>query len=199
LPLVPRAGLTRDRVIDEAQQLSDEVGPGGMTLAALAVRLGVRQPSLYKHIAGSEDLHRALSIRAKEELAAVLARAAVGRSGDEAVAALAAAYRRWAHAHPGRYDATVRAPAPGDVEDQAASLAAVSVLTDVLAGYGIVGEPAIHATRGVRAALHGFVSIESAGGFGMPIDVDASFAHLVTSITTGLSGSVPAGLGTAHV
>jgi AcrR family transcriptional regulator len=184
---VPRAGLTPERVIDEAQALSDEVGLDGLTLAALAGRLGVRQPSLYKHIDGSDALRRALSVRAKQELAAVLSRAAVGRSGDEAVAALADSYRQWAHAHPGRYQSTVAAPAPGDADDEAASQAVVSVLLDILAGYDLSGDDAIHATRAVRAALHGFVSIEAAGGFGMPVDIEDSFARLVASTTRGLS------------
>jgi AcrR family transcriptional regulator len=187
---VPRAGLTSQRVVDEAQALSDEVGLDGLTLAALAGRLGVRQPSLYKHIDGSDALRRALSVRAKQELAAVLARAAVGRSGDEALAALAHAYRQWAHAHPGRYQSTVAAPAPGDSDDEAASLAVVSVLLDILVGYDLSGDDAIHATRAVRAALHGFVSIEAASGFGMPLDVDESFARLVASITRGVTRPV---------
>lgn len=186
---MPRAGLTPERVIAEAQALSDEVGLDALTLAALASRLGVRQPSLYKHVDGSEALRRALSVRAKQELATVLARAAVGKSGDEAIAALADAYRSWAHAHPGRYQSTVAAPTAGDRDDEAASLAAVSVLLDILAGYDLSGADAIHATRAVRAALHGFVSIEAAGGFGMPIDIDDSFARLVASTTRGIAGT----------
>jgi AcrR family transcriptional regulator len=185
---VPRAGLTPERVIDEAQALSDEVGLDALTLAALAGRLGVRQPSLYKHIDGSDALRLALSVRAKRELAGVLARATVGRSGDEAIAALADAYRGWAHAHPGRYQSTVAAPAPDDAEDEAASRAVVSVVLDILAAYDLSGDDAIHATRAVRAALHGFISIEAAGGFGMPIDIDESFARLVASTTRGLAG-----------
>jgi AcrR family transcriptional regulator len=187
---VPRAGLTAERVIEEAQSLSDEVGLDALTLAALAGRLGVRQPSLYKHIDGSQDLRRALSVRAKRELADVLARAAVGRSGAEAIRALAQAYRSWAHAHPGRYQSTVAAPVAGDRDDEAASLAVVSVLLDILAGYGLSGDDAIHVTRSLRAALHGFVSLEAAGGFGMPIDVDESFARLVAGLTEGLTRPV---------
>ena len=49
---VPRAGLTEARVVDEAERIADEVGLARLTLAAIADRLGVRQPSLYKHIDG---------------------------------------------------------------------------------------------------------------------------------------------------
>ncbi len=46
---MPRAGLNTDRVVTEGAELADEVGLTKLTLAALATRLGVRQPSLFKH------------------------------------------------------------------------------------------------------------------------------------------------------
>src|ERR1035438_928951 len=129
---VARAGLSEILVIEEAERLADEVGLPQMTLAALAVRLGVRQPSLYKHIASIDGLVRSISVRAKNELAYVLARAAVGRERADALTSIANAYRQWALEHPGRYMAAQSAPAPGDIEDEAASLAVVQVVTDIL-------------------------------------------------------------------
>ena len=98
----------------EAERLADEGGLAQLTLAALALRLGVRQPSLYKHIDGLPGLRRSIAVRAKLELTDVLGSAAVGRSRDDAVVALADAYRAWALAHPGRYQAAQRAPDPDD-------------------------------------------------------------------------------------
>ncbi len=43
------------------------------------------------------------------------------------------------------------------------------------AGYGLTGDDAIHAIRGLRALMHGFVSLEAAGGFAMPQDLDESY------------------------
>lgn len=183
---MPRAGLSADRVVEAALELSDQVGLANLTLAELAARLGVRQPSLYKHIDGMGALHREMAIRAKNELAAELARCAVGRSGDDAIISIAGAYRRWAGQHPGHYGCTVRAPAPDDARDEAASRAVVVVVTDILAGYGLSGDDAIHATRALRAALHGFVSLEAAGGFGMPVDIDTSYERLIATIVAGL-------------
>ena len=68
----------------------------------------------------------------------------------------------------------------------AASTAAVQIVFDALAGYGLTGDDAIDATRAFRAALHGFVSLEAAGGFGLPQDVDRSFAQLVNALKAGL-------------
>ena len=72
--------------------MADEVGLAQLTLAALAERLGVRQPSLYKHIDSMADLHRSISLQAKHEFGEVLVRAAVGRSGSDAIRAMSHAY-----------------------------------------------------------------------------------------------------------
>lgn len=169
-----------------AESLADDVGLPNLTLAALARSLGVRQPSLYKHIEGLPALERAISLRAKADLAGVLSRAAVGQARGDAVRSLAATYRTWALHHPGRYSALVRAPDPADREDVAASQQVVSVVIDVLAGFGLAGEQAIHAARALRAALHGFVSLEAAGGFGLPVDVEESFMYLVNGYVQAL-------------
>ena len=179
---MPRAGLTPDRVVAEAERIADEVGLARLTLAALADRLGVRQPSLYKHIDGLDGLRRGIAVRAKDELAGVLARGAVGRSRGDAIAALAGAYRHWALQHPGRYAAAQRAPAPDDTEDQAASQAVVRVVTDVLAGFELRDDDAVDAARALRSALHGFVTLEANGGFGLPADIDRSFDRLVRGL-----------------
>jgi len=183
---VARAGLSEDRVVVEAERIADEVGLSRLTLAALAESLGVRQPSLYKHIDGMAALQRSIAIRAKTELGEVLGRAAVGKAGDDAIRALSTAYRRWALEHPGRYSATVRAPVPGDSEDEASSAAVVGVVFDVLAGYDLHGVDAIDATRALRSTLHGFIALESSGGFGLPVDIDRSFERLVDGLVVAL-------------
>jgi hypothetical protein len=149
--------------------------------------LGVRQPSLYKHVDGMDGLQRGLTVRAKNDLANVLARAAIGRERGDAITAIAHAYRRWAHEHPGRYVAAQRAPAADDAEDLAASREVVSVVTEVLAGYQLRDDDAIDATRALRSALHGFVMLELGGGFGLPVSVDRSFERLVRGLVTALS------------
>lgn len=183
-----RAGLTEALVVEEAERLADEVGLSRLTLAALAERLNVRQPSLYKHIDGMGGLQRSIAVRAKNELAETFARATVGRARGDAIVSMSQAYRAWAIEHPGRYAATQRAPVPGDVDDEAASHAVLQVVTDVLAGYELRDDDAIDAARALRSALHGFVTLETEGGFGLPVDVDRSFDRLVRGLVTALSG-----------
>jgi hypothetical protein len=181
---MPRAGLNVDRVVEEAELLVDEGEP--LTLAVLARRFGVQVPSLYKHVAGSDALQNLVANRAKNELADVLTRATVGKAGPDAVAALALAYRDWALAHPGRYATTLRAPDPNDPEDFAASSRAIQVIFDALAGYGLVEDDAIDATRFIRSTLHGFVTLIAAGAFALP-DLDRSFRQLVTVLQSSLA------------
>lgn len=171
----------------EAEALVDEIGLDQLTLAALAARLGVRQPSLYKHVRSVGGVQRSIAIRAKIELADVARHCVVGRSGSDAVRALCAEYRAWALQHPGRYAATVRAPVAGDGDDLAASAAAVEVVTQALAAYRLSEVGAIDATRTIRAALHGFVLLESNDGFGLPQNVSQSFDHLVDSLVVALA------------
>jgi AcrR family transcriptional regulator len=184
---VPRAGLTPQRVVQEAGAVADAAGLDRLTLAAVAERFGVAIPSLYKHVDGLDGLRRDLAVLAVRELTAALSRAAVGRAGRDALHAMAGAYRAYASAHPGRYAASVRAPAPGDAEHLAAADDALAVFRAVLAGYGIAGADAIDAIRGLRAAMHGFVALEAAGGFGLPHSVDASYRRLVDALDTALS------------
>jgi AcrR family transcriptional regulator len=184
---VPRAGLTPDKVVGAAGTLADELGYERLTLAALAERLGVRQPSLYKHVDSLDALRRGVSLQAKRELGDVLARATVGRSGPDAVRALADAYRGWVLAHPGRYAATVRAPDPDDEDDQRAGGEVLQVLLDVLAGFGLRGATAVDAARTLRSALHGFVHLESLGGFGLPREVGRSYRFLVDTLVDGFA------------
>ena len=176
---MPRAGLSRAVIATDAAELADDIGWDQLTLAAVAARFGVRQPSLYKHLAGLGELRRDVSVLAGRELHLELTAAAVGRSGIDALHAMADAYRTFAKKHPGRYAASVVAPAAGDVEHEQVAVAEVGTVSAVLAGFGLSGDDTIHAIRGLRALMHGFVSLEAAGGFALPQDLDESYHRLV--------------------
>lgn len=175
-------------MVDEAARLADEVGLERLTLAMIAQRLGVALPSLYKHVRGLDALLQKLSALATAELAAVLSAAAVGRAGGDAVRALAHAYRTYARTYPGRYLTTQRVPDPEDPEHVAAGERAVGTIYAVLVGYGLTGDDAVDATRALRSALHGFVILDGAGGFGLPRDVDRSYDRLVAALDLAFRG-----------
>jgi AcrR family transcriptional regulator len=179
-------------VVEEAARLADEVGLDKLTLARLAQRLGVALPSLYKHIRGLDALLQKVSALSTAELAGQLGDAAVGRSGTDALRALTATYREYAHRHPGRCLTTQWVPDSEDPHHVKAGDRAVGAVYAVLRGYGLSGDDAVDATRAVRSALHGFIVLENSGGFGLPRDIDRSFDRMVTALDIALK-SWPAG------
>jgi AcrR family transcriptional regulator len=187
---VPRAGLTPDLVARTAADLADTHGWEQLTLAAVAARLGVRQPSLYKHVESLAALRRAVSRLAVTELQERVTTAVAGRSGTDALQHLAVAYRQYARQHPGRYAASVLAPAPGDEEHARVGDAIIGTLAAVLRGYRIGDGPAdesvLHAIRALRALLHGFVALEAAGGYALALDLDESYRRLVDGFDAAL-------------
>src|SRR5262249_58529802 len=115
-----------------------------------------------------------------------MARAAIGKSGAEALMAIAEAYRRFAKEHPGLYAAGLRAPAPDDAALNAVAADTLAIIHAVMAPYALQDVAEIHAIRAFRSLVHGFVSLELAGGFGMPVDLEESYRTLVRLLVTGL-------------
>lgn len=190
---MPRAGIDRATVVAAAATLADQEGLSEVTLARLAKQFGVRPPSLYNHISGTDDLWRELALLGSQELTVDLMQASVGRSGADAVQALATAYRAFARRRPGLYVASLlAAPPPDDPELQAAAERILAIVLAVLREFQLHDAAALHAVRGLRSLLHGFVTLELAGGFGLPLDLDTSFQQLVATYLAGLTASVPA-------
>jgi AcrR family transcriptional regulator len=181
----------RERVIASAAQIADAEGLGAVTLARVAADLGMRPPSLYNHVEGRAGLMRALRLESVGELGAAMTDAAVGRSREEALRAVAVAYRAYALEHPGRYATTLGAPTADDPEATAAAEAAIRPIVAILSGWGVEGDEALHLVRVIRSALHGFVSIELGGGFGLPLPLDSSFALLVDSLVAAITAAAP--------
>ena len=184
-----RPGLDSAAILQAAVELLDNEGSSALSMGRLAERLGVQTPSLYNHINGLPDLLRRLALRNLQELAACMGDAAVGRAGPDALGAVAVAYRAYIKQHPGLYMASLRASGAGatpDPELAAAEERVVRVVLAVLASLGVHGADAIHATRGLRSLVHGFATLEIAGGFGLPLDCDESFGRLVRLFVNGL-------------
>lgn len=178
-----RPGLNRQRVIETAAHLADELGFETLRLSEVAKTFGVAVPSLYKHIESLEALRAEVALLSVRELTERMRHAAVGLARSDALRAVARAYRAYAREHPGRYAATVRAvrgDEPFAPQRAAAVEEALQVVFAVLRGYGMEGDHLVDAARALRSAIHGFSLLEVAGGFGIPRDVDRSFEAMVT-------------------
>ena len=192
---MPRAGLTTDVVVALALDVVDAGGPRGfedLTLAAVAARAGVAVPSLYKHVGGLSALRLEVARVGVDDLTAALVDAGRGLTGAAAVRAIMHATRAFAHAHPGRYQAAQGAWAqnPDATAVQAAGARTVAVIADAITSLGVDPARTVDAVRAFRSALHGFVMLEMDGGFGLPQDVDASFAYMVELLVTALAAQV---------
>jgi AcrR family transcriptional regulator len=188
---VPRAGLTGDDVVASAAGLADEIGFQGVTMGLLADRLGIRPPSLYKHVDGLADVQHRLATLAMTELSEVIRDAVQGRAGRDALAALLTAVRGYVSAHPGRYMATTGAEMTGpDDPLRAASTRVINSIAAVLRGYGITEDKMTHAIRTIRSTIHGFAILEASRGFQWDADPDESFEWMIGFIDRGLRSGV---------
>jgi len=188
-----RVGLDQASVVEAAIKLVDKEGLEQLTLGRLAERLGVRTPSLYNHVAGLPGLKHDMALYSARELLDRLLHATIGKSRAEAIVAFANAYRAYAREAPGRYALTLQAPRPGDLELQTIAQQLIEVALLILVPYRLSEENAIHAIRSLRSIVHGFVSLEGAGGFALPVDLDASFHWLIDLFIAGLSWSTMTG------
>jgi hypothetical protein len=109
-----------------------------------------------------------------------------GRTRDDAVTAMASAYRSYAHHHPGRYSAFTRMPLGGDdPEFTEATRAAAAPVISVLASYGLDGDNAFYAALEFWSAMHGFVLLEMTGAM-TGIDTDVVFTDMVMRLASGM-------------
>jgi AcrR family transcriptional regulator len=187
---MPRSRLTPASVTEAGAGLVDEIGFASLSMGLLAERLGVKTPSLYKHVTSQADLAHRIAVLAMTEFSDAIRDAIQGRAGRDALAAGAQAMRMYVREHPGRYAAAnaARATGPDDplIPADGRVLASWAAM---LRGYQLDSSQEIHAMRMLRSILHGFATLEAAGGFQIDTDVDDSFAWMINFIDHGLQAT----------
>ena len=181
--------LNKTAVIAAAVEVLNTEGPDALTLNRLANDLGIRTPSLYNHIDGLPGLQRELSILNARQLADRLSEAAIGKGGSELFMDVAQAFRFYVKENPGLYMATLQASGTQEMPDPTLMREeerALKIALTVMSSLGLQGEDAIHAARAFRSMVHGFATLEVAGGFGLPQDCDESFRRLVNALAAGI-------------
>jgi AcrR family transcriptional regulator len=163
----------RDEIVSVAGRLLDAHGPEAVTMRAIATEMGIRAPSLYKHIADKRELEVALIADALAAVADVYGAAVAG--SPQPLADLARAYRAWAVDHPHRYRLMTerplpRAELPPGLEARAAA--------PVIAACG--GDP--DRARATWAFAHGMVMLELADRFPPDADLDAAWTTGITAL-----------------
>ncbi len=184
---MPRAGLDTTTIVGAAAAILNSEGVDALTLNRLAQALSVKTPSLYNHIDGLPGLYRELALLNARTLGERFTQAAIGKSGPAALMAVAQAYRAYIKESPGVYLVSLRSSGtqkPVDAEEQS-----LRVGMAVVASFGLTGKDALHALRGLRSLVHGFATLEIAGGFGLPLDLDESFDRLLQMLVRALQAA----------
>ncbi|MFK0240313.1 TetR/AcrR family transcriptional regulator [Microbacterium sp. NPDC090281] len=165
-----------EEIVAAGREILEVAGPSGLTMQAVAERVGVRAPSLYKRVRDRDALHAAVAAASIDALTARLESA-----GDD-IAALAYAYRRFAQEHPEGFRIMFSIAAPHDaLERSAAPL--------IRAATALVGDDdALDAARLFTAWATGFLQMELSGAFRLGGDVDRAFEYGVRRLTAGMTG-----------
>jgi AcrR family transcriptional regulator len=181
-----REKLTRQKVIDAALTLCDEKGFDALTLAEIAKFLGIKPPSLYNHIENLDALKQQIGLQGLNAFYDVIAASAFGKSGSEALFAVADAYIQFVHENNCLYRAMTRVPDTNEPAYAALNQKLVSMLTQ-LAAYFVEDETdRLHCVRGLRSLLHGFASIQLEGGFRMTLPQRESLHYALAVYIRGL-------------
>lgn len=184
---MPCQGLCQDSIVHAAVGLIEEKGIAHFSMGALARQLHVKTASLYNHVKSLEQLLALVGQEAICRLAQQEKQAIAGRQGEDALFALARAYRAFAREHYQLYLAIMAFPKWDNsaLKQQASQI--VSPILQVLSDYGLPPEQQFHWQRVLRAVMAGFAFHEQAGGFThYPADQDESFRIAIRCVADGL-------------
>ncbi|MTD53172.1 TetR family transcriptional regulator [Amycolatopsis sp. RM579] len=159
-------------------------GLEGLTTAEVARRLDVSQPTLYSHIRNLDHIRSLTAIRGMQELSERVRSAVEGLEGDDALRAMAFAYRGFVRDYPALYMLQQRAPSTEEFWEEAPR--AARPVRQVLRSYGVPEDQVPHVHLVFRASIHGFVDQEINNAIPDVPDTDVSFELFLRFLTDGI-------------
>jgi len=187
MPTPDRTSLAE--IVEAGRELLERYGLDGLTMQAVATRVGVRAPSLYKRVSNRDALVALVADATLRELGDSVDAAAgdLDRDPRERLREMARAVRAFARRRPVAFRLIF---APGaelrlDPDSLARSSASVVAVSGELAGE----EHALDAARTFTAWANGFVSMELAGAFRLGGDVDRAFEFGVERLADAVAAS----------
>jgi len=184
-------GISRDIIFAKAIEMIERNGTPTISMREIAEELEIKTPSLYNHVKSMNELFIEISFYAAEELRQTLLTAIKGKSKDEALFALTAAYRNFAKEHTGLYKVTMTLPSlPENILTHTVTAIADPIFL-VLSKYGLNKEQSIHWQRILRSIIHGFLTQEEAGFFKhYPVSVEVSYQTAIRCFLNGLYAEI---------
>ena len=192
-------GINKDIILAKAIEMIERNENPAISMREIAEELEIRTPSLYNHVKSMNGLFVEISLYAAEELRQTQLAAIRGKNRDEALYALAAAYRCFAREHTGLYKVTMALPSlQEDILAQTAAAIAEPIFL-VLSKYELGEEQVIHWQRILRSIIHGFLTQEEAGFFKhSPVSVEASYQSAIRCFLNGLYAEIGGTNGTGQ-
>jgi len=172
MPTPDRTSLAE--IVDAGRGILESSGPSKLTMQAVAERVGVRAPSLYKRVRERDALLELVAAATADALADRL------EASDGSLAALAHEYRGFAKQHPEGFRLMFA------VDGAAGAMARASAPV-LRASRELVGrDAALDAARLVTAWATGFVNMELSGSFRFDGDLDRAFDYGLEKLSAGL-------------
>jgi AcrR family transcriptional regulator len=181
-----RARTSNDLIVAAGRELLEAGGLDAVTMLAVAERVGVRAPSLYKRFADRGALVAAIGAAALGDLALKLRPPAQDPDPSTGLRGIATAFRAFALSNPRAYELLFMNLPPGSRPPPELNAIASAPLLQV--AERLVGaERALDAARLVTAFTHGFVSMEITGAFRLGGSVDEAFRYGVDALVDALT------------
>jgi AcrR family transcriptional regulator len=171
--------VSREEIVIQAWRLIEADGVENVSLSNVAAALGIKAPSLYRHVGSKAGLLQAVNLHTTQQLITALQTAAAHASGSphHQLAALLHAYRTFAHAHPNSY--VLALTNNNDLLRPDENLLAEMALPLQALMTAVSGpKNSLAALRGAMALVHGFVLLELHGqlrrGGDLALDFDTA-------------------------
>lgn len=176
----------RRSIVETARALIERDGIENLSLGNVASELGIKAPSLYRHISGKGDLLHAVIEHTYQDLFRAYDEALADSSNDpaEQLMALARAQRSFANAYPNSYMLAYAVQNPELRVDPNMLLERAIVIQRIIAR--ISGEEkSLPALRGLLALAHGFIMLELNGQFRRGGDLSAAYEESIRAYLLG--------------
>ncbi|MBV4416985.1 TetR/AcrR family transcriptional regulator [Clostridium tyrobutyricum] len=182
-----KRNLTKEKIIQVAFLLADEIGLNQVTFQKIGEKLDIKYPSLYNHFANMNDLKIKMTIYFLKDLNFKLIKGLVGKSGENAIRELAYVYRDFALENKSGYELFMSIPSSKNEEVNRLAKETYSIIRKILEFYIDDKTYLIHKSRELRSILHGFVSLSFLGYFQNKINSQDSFKLMLDDFILSIS------------
>lgn len=180
------AQVNRDAIVQKAREMIEAAGVANLSLSGLAAALGIKAPSLYRHVGNKANLLRAVNLLTTQKLFVAMheAEETAVHTPTTQLQAILHAFRRFAHENPNSYQLMMTNQEDALRPDENMLVQMVLPIQSIMSE--ISGEEnSLAALRGALALAHGFAMLELNRQLRRGGDLDAAFTQSVQAYLDG--------------